>query len=119
MLKIRLTSTYFSFEGKFYRLTDGVAMGSPVSSIVANLFMENLEDRATSTAGELRPRISERYVDNVFSIVKRKSAKALLDHINELDAQIEFTMEREQEGMLPFLDVAVRRSDTGILRTAV
>ena len=58
-------------------------------------------------------------MDDVFSIVKRKSAKALLDHINELDAQIEFTMEREQEGILPFLNVAVRRSDTGILRTAV
>ena len=42
LLRICLTSTYFLFEGKFYRLAGGVAMGSPVSSVVANLFMENL-----------------------------------------------------------------------------
>ena len=41
LLEICLTSNYFSFRGKYYRLADGVAMGSPVPSVVANLFMED------------------------------------------------------------------------------
>ena len=51
LLEICLTSTYFTFQGKNYRLTDGVAMGSLVSSVVANIFMEDFEETAISTAG--------------------------------------------------------------------
>ena len=50
LLEICLTSTHFSFQGKYCRLTGGVAMGSPVSSVVANLFMESLEEKAMNTA---------------------------------------------------------------------
>ena len=41
---------YFSFQGKFYEQVEGAAMGSPVSPIVANLYMEYLEHKALSTA---------------------------------------------------------------------
>ena len=44
-LKYCLTSTYFTFRDGFHHLTDSVAMGSPVSSVVANLFMEAFEER--------------------------------------------------------------------------
>ena len=47
LLEICLKSTYFTFrERLFFQLTDGVAMGSPVSSVVANLFMEDFEEGA-------------------------------------------------------------------------
>jgi hypothetical protein len=35
-----LTSSFFSFNGQFYEQTDGVAMGSPLSPVIANYFME-------------------------------------------------------------------------------
>ena len=38
LLDLCLTSTYFSFQDRFYWIKDGVAMGSPVSSVVANIF---------------------------------------------------------------------------------
>ena len=43
-------NTYFSFQGQFYEQVEGAAMGSPVSPIVANLYMEYLEQKALSTA---------------------------------------------------------------------
>ena len=39
-----------SFQGQFYEQVEGAAMGSPVSPIVANLYMEYLEQKALSTA---------------------------------------------------------------------
>jgi hypothetical protein len=36
-----LTSTYFSFRGKFYEQTDGMAMGSPLSPVIAYCFIED------------------------------------------------------------------------------
>ena len=38
-----LHNIYFSFQNKFYEQVEGAAMGSPVSPIVANLYIENFE----------------------------------------------------------------------------
>ncbi len=43
LLDVILNTTYFSFNGDLYRQNLGAAMGSPVSPIVANLFMEDFE----------------------------------------------------------------------------
>ena len=43
LLEYCLTSTYFIFQGRFYEQQDGAAMGSPISPIVANLYMEKFE----------------------------------------------------------------------------
>ena len=45
-----LTSTYFTFQEEFYEQVEGAAMGSPLSPIVANLYMEDFEMRALNTA---------------------------------------------------------------------
>jgi hypothetical protein len=46
LFKHVLTSTYFCFDGHFYEQTDGVAMGSPLSLVMANFFMEYFEKKA-------------------------------------------------------------------------
>jgi len=46
LFKHVLTSTYFCYDGQFYEQTDGVAMGSPLSPVIANLYMEDFERRA-------------------------------------------------------------------------
>ena len=119
LLELCLRSTYFTFREKYYRLTDGVAMGSPVSSIVANLFMERFEEGALGDATAFQPRAWKRYVDDVFSIVLRRVVDDLLVHLNGVDENIRFTMEQEEDRCLPFLDVSVRREDEGSLRTGV
>ena len=48
-LNLCLNNTYLYFRGKFYRQIFGVAMSSPVSAIIANLVMENVEEGARST----------------------------------------------------------------------
>ena len=40
----------FSFQDQFCEQVEGATMGSPVSAIVANLYMEYLEQKALSTA---------------------------------------------------------------------
>ena len=43
LLEFCLKNTYFKFNGEFYEQKEGAAMGSPISPVVANLFMEDLE----------------------------------------------------------------------------
>ena len=48
-LKLCLNSTLFTFLGWLYRQTDGIAMGSPVSPIIAIIFMSHFEEKNLST----------------------------------------------------------------------
>ena len=50
LLEFCLTNTYFSLQDQFYEQVKGAAMGSPVSPIVANLYMEYFEQKSLSTA---------------------------------------------------------------------
>ena len=50
LLEFCLKNTYFSFKDQFFEQVEGATMGSLVSPIVANLYMEYLEQKAVSTA---------------------------------------------------------------------
>eukprot|EP00745_Piridium_sociabile_P039856 TRINITY_DN7522_c0_g1_i16.p2 TRINITY_DN7522_c0_g1~~TRINITY_DN7522_c0_g1_i16.p2 ORF type:complete len:139 (-),score=21.82 TRINITY_DN7522_c0_g1_i16:574-990(-) len=63
LLACCLRTTYFTFEGNFYQQTEGAAMGSPVSPIVANLFMEDFEQKSLA-AFPSPPRLWGRFVDD-------------------------------------------------------
>ena len=49
LLGFCLSATYLSFHREYYQQIFGMAMGSPVSVTVANLAMEDVEDRALAT----------------------------------------------------------------------
>uniref|UniRef100_A0AAR5PP89 Reverse transcriptase domain-containing protein n=1 Tax=Dendroctonus ponderosae TaxID=77166 RepID=A0AAR5PP89_DENPD len=85
-------------------------MGSPLSPVVANLFMEKFEETLLSTA-PLKPTIWYRHVDDTFVLWRhgRKNLDIFLDHLNKQHTDIQFTMEVEQNHQLAFLDVLVSR----------
>ena len=78
-----LKSTYFSYRGDFYEQTQGAAMGSLVSAVVANLYMEFFEELALESA-RVKPQLWKQYVDDTCCIMKRGMAEELLDHLNSV-----------------------------------
>ena len=50
LLSFCLNTTYFTYMGVIYKQKHGAAMGSPVSPIIANLYMEGFEEIALRTA---------------------------------------------------------------------
>ena len=87
LLEFCLKNTYFSFQGQFFEQVEGAAMGSPVSPIVANLYMEDLEQKALSIAPWCR------YVDDTFVIHKEANKQGFLQHIKSVDPAMKFTVE--------------------------
>ncbi|XP_063529636.1 uncharacterized protein LOC134740911 [Cydia strobilella] len=114
LIEFCLTSGYFVWRGEHYLQIEGVAMGSPIAPVVANIFMEDFEQRALESCPH-RPRLWLRYVDDVFAVVPHKDLDPLLEHLNARHAKIKFTIERECNGALPFLDVLVQRDEHGRL----
>ena len=49
LLDFCLTHTYFLFQGKYYEQVQGAAMGSPISPVIANIFMEEFEVKALTS----------------------------------------------------------------------
>ena len=119
LLEFCLKNTYFSFQGQFYEQVEGAAMGSPVSPIVANLYMEYLEQKALSTAPN-PPKFWGRYVDDTFVIHKEANKQSFLQHINSVDPAIRFTVEdNKEDGSIPFLDTIVKPEADGSLSITV
>jgi hypothetical protein len=49
LLSFCLNTTYFVFEGCYYQQVFGTAMWSPLSAVIANLVMEDVEQRALAS----------------------------------------------------------------------
>jgi len=122
LLEFILTTTYFSFWGQIYRQKFGTPMGSPVSPLVAILYMEHLEQKLLATAPmELKPRLWKRYVDDILEVVNKTSVDELTEFLNNLDnsGSIKFTYEKECEGKIAFLDVLTVRNDEGNVKLQI
>ena len=104
-----LKTTYFQFQGSFYEQINGAAMGSPISPIVANLFMEDFEVKAINTAKN-PPKMWKRYVDDTCVILNSTTK----------DPRIQFTSEDSKpDGSIPFLDSLVMPQPDGSIKTTV
>ena len=90
-------------------------MGSPVSAVIANLYVEIFEEQAIESM-PCKPKIWKRYVDDTFTILDRDS---FLQHPNSQQPSIPFTMETENDSKIAFLDVLFSREPDGHLTTTV
>ena len=107
LLNLCLTSTYFQYNGRHYKQLHGTAMGSPVSVVVAEIVMQHVEESALATWPQTIP-LWLRYVDDTFTAVHKDEIDNFHDHLNEQNADIQFTKEIEENGKLPFLDCLVK-----------
>ena len=94
-------------------------MGSPISLIVANLYMEDFEMRAINTSPQ-PPLMWKRFVDDTFVVIKAAQKQGFLDHINSIEHHIQFTSEEPRlDGSMPFMDILITPGEDGNLTTTV
>ena len=92
-------------------------MGSPVSVVVAEIVMQNIEEQALATYTRTVP-LWLHYVDDTFTAVHKDGIDDFHEHLNRQNADIQFTKEIEENGKIPFLDCLVTR-DNNKLQTAI
>ena len=93
-------------------------MGSPISPLIANLFMEEFEVKALSSAPHTP--FMAKVGDDPFVIQEAEHSQQFLQYINTQNPHIQFTMkEPDQDGLLPFLDIQVSPGPNNTLITRV
>lgn len=107
LTRLCIEENYFTFRGEYYKQTKGTPMGNPLSPFLCELFMANLE-KDLKEKGAI-PERWWRYVDDIFSIIRKDALPSILEAINSAHRDIKFTCEQEKDGKLPFLDVLIVR----------
>ena len=81
LLETATTNQLFHFNGELYEQTDGVAMGSPLSPLIANVFTCHLEGKLTRDG--LMSHLHKRYVDD--TLARMPSAAAAVVFLTTLN----------------------------------
>ncbi len=114
MLTFCVETTYFGMGSDIYREEEGLAMGSALSLVLANIYMEYFEEMALGSTS-LKPSMWLRYIDDTFILwPHQEHVQKLLDNMNSIRPSIQFTKEKEQDNKLPFLAVLVTRPEQGV-----
>ncbi|KAM0737118.1 hypothetical protein ACS0PU_000211 [Formica fusca] len=105
-IRFILDSTFFTFNGVFYKQTFGTPMGSPLSPIIADIVLQDLETRALESL-KFTPPFYFRYVDDISLAVPASYLNHTLHTFNSFHPRLQFTVEIGEENKLNFLDITM------------
>ena len=102
------SQTHFIFNSKFYNQIDGVAMGSSLAPVLANIFMGFLKSKRLNEYNLNKPKFSLRYVDDILAAFdNEQDSLNVLNFLNNMNPNIKFTMEKQINHSIAYLDVFI------------
>ena len=96
----------------FYRQIDGLAMGSAPAPFLANGWLSQFDPKIKDDA-----KLYYRYMDDIVREIKTENIDQKLSEINSYHPALEFTIEKETDNSLPFLDMRIIRKDCKLSST--
>ena len=119
LLQLATLDSFFIFDGKYYKQKDGVAMGSPLGPTRAMCFYVISKNNGCLIALLI---INIFHIEGMLMIVLLFSSEfhvtKFLNYMNSKHQNIKFTVEREENNSLSFLDIKIFL-DGGKFQTSV
>jgi hypothetical protein len=112
LLKEVLSQNYFTFQQRIYQPEQGIAMGSPISGIIAEIFLQHFEDTNIKHLLDTKNLVLyTRYVDDISIIydTKRTCSRTINTYINDIHSNIKLNPTYEKHGSIDFLDLTITR----------
>ena len=120
LFSIATSQTHFLFNGKVFDQIDGVAMGSPLAPVLANLFLGHYENIWLNKYHGPSVLFYRRYVDDTFCVFNTENeALSFFEFLNTQHPNIKFTMEKQVNKILAFLDVCIDNNDPSCIKTSM
>ena len=112
LLNLSIRDAPFRFQNKVYKQVDGVAMGNPLAPIIADLWMQKIEEKLNRFSTN-KPMIWLRYVDDVFCLftISKTKIEEFHTRIDKWHKNLKFTLVFEEDNSISFLDVLVTRQE--------
>ena len=111
LFQVCVGQNYFSYNDKFYIQKDGLPMGSPISPILADLFMDNIENIIFNSILCNNLLFWYRYVDDILGCFVGSTRQLDIFHkfINSIHPKIKFKIENERDASINFSDLTITR----------
>ena len=117
LLNIATKETFFMFRNnlfifdlfKYYKQVDGVAMGSPLGLALAKIYMCSFESKwLRDCPNDSKPVFYRRYIDDILVLFSSDDdADQVREYLSSKQPNIEFSIEKEEDGLLPSLDINI------------
>ena len=113
--KMALNNIVMLTHDGYYIQKHGLAMGSPLSSLLANIWLTKFDVRFHA----MNTKWFFRYVDDIFMTLQEDVIEHTLDVINSWNKNLSFTHEIEdQTGCISFLDITIRHKEDNTIETS-
>ena len=116
ILQTIMKQNYFQYKDKLYQPEKGIAMGSPISSTMAESYLQYIEGTHIKQwwdAGKIT--YYRRYVDNIIIIYDTTKVQDIIteQEIN-MDNNLQFKMTTENNNTINYLDLNLKRNESNL-----
>ena len=116
LLEITIETYFKTLDGKIYFQRDGLPIGKSISKPLAGIYMHWFEKTYVfGEDGEFKENIVfwKRQVDDIFFIWRgtKEELELFVWKLNGFEYSIQFTLEIENDGFIPFLDIGITKAD--------
>jgi len=116
LLSTILRQNYFSFLGQIYQPDKGAAMGSPISSTMAEIFLQQIENSIIKHL--IDAKILSFYTRNVDILLiydtTRTNPDNILQYVDSIHTSVQLCPTMESENNIHFLDLSITRRPTAL-----
>lgn len=108
-------NNYYQYKDNFYQQLGGCTMGSPISSTLAQLVMEHLEEGVLGNL-DFNVLFFKRFVDDCIAAIPSDKINNMLNSFNSFHPKLQFTIETENNA-INFLDLTLIRTNDNKIKT--
>ena len=117
LLDTILKQNYLKFNDKYYKPNKGVAMGSPISSLISEIFLQYHENILLKNILDAKHiKYYNRYVDDILIIYDNTvtNADQILTYMNNINNNLQFKLTIEEQKTISFLDLLITRNQNNL-----
>jgi hypothetical protein len=115
--QVIVEKNYFRFQDTIYVQNEGLAMGAPTSFLFSEVYLQYMENNKIFEL-LLRHKVEGyfRYVDDILIVYKDDGTNTheVLDDFNSLIPSMKFTLEKEENNKINFLDITIAKDCDGL-----
>jgi len=117
IIKTVIQQNYFQYKDTFYQPVKCIAMGSPLSGTIAEMYLQYVEETYIKQRWDTNEIMYyKRCVDDILIIYNNQKMKdhTIEKEINKTDMNLEFKMTTEDNNNIHYLDLTLQRNNNNI-----
>ena len=117
LLKIITEQNYFQHSNQYFKPEKGIAMGSPISGTLAEIYLQLIEEQYIKLWIENQNIIYyKRYFDDILIIfdASRINENIIKDNMNSIDEHLDFNITDEINNSINYFDMTIVKSTKGM-----